>query len=304
MYLKTNLYLDNQDIDLTKMASELYKSKGYTVIKNYLPLHIVNKLVSAFVHEDIIMFPLKDDIKNKNIDIHNFSVKYFYFNRCKKTIPLFYDFILKIYNLRNKISLQNESDLISYEYAKRKKIININDLSLSQLTHSFIRFAWYKDANGQNEHLDNIGELQCILPLTHKNKDYNTGGLYVKDLITNEYTDIDSQVEPGDLIILNAYRCTHRVEPISKDFNQIGRLHLFIPVIPEWAFSRNKYYFFKQNNFKLFFTNKSDNNFIKIAYFIEHILSLNFLKKSIDQSSFKKESNKAEKDLLNTIFKF
>jgi hypothetical protein len=36
MYLKTNLYLDNQDIDLTKMASELYKSKGYTVIKNYL----------------------------------------------------------------------------------------------------------------------------------------------------------------------------------------------------------------------------------------------------------------------------
>lgn len=304
MDLKTNLYLDNQDIDLTKMASELYKSKGYTVIKNYLPLHIVNNLVSAFVNQDIKMFPLKDGIKNKNIDIHNFSVKYYYFNRCNKTIPNFYEFIIKIYNLRNKISLQNESDLISYEYAKRKKITNIIDLSLSQLTHSFIRFAWYKDANGQHEHLDNIGELQCILPLTHKNKDYNNGGLYVKDLITNEYTDIDSQIEPGDLIILNSYRCTHRVEPISKDFNQIGRLHLFIPVIPEWAFSRRKYYFFKKNIFNLFYTDKTNTIFIKISYFIEHIISFNFMKKSIDQSSFKKESNKAEKDLLNTIFKF
>ena len=76
--------------------------------------------MSAFVHEDIKMFPLKDGIKNKNIDIYIFSVKYYYFNIYKKTIPNFYEFIIKIYNLRNKISLQNESDLISCEYSKRK----------------------------------------------------------------------------------------------------------------------------------------------------------------------------------------
>ena len=244
MDLKSNLYFDNQDSNLSIVAHDLFIEKGYTVIKNYLDDEIVSKLRTSCVNNDIVMEPLKEGSKINKQDFHNFYVKYFYINRCINKIPSLFNFLVTTCNLRNKLALQSKSDLIVYEYSKRKNINNLNDLSISQLSHSFIRLAWYKDGNGQNEHIDNVGELQCIIPLTEKVKDYNKGGLFVKALNSNEYIDIDLLVEPGDLVILNSYRCTHRVDPVSKNDNQIGRLHLFIPVIPEWAFARKKYYFF------------------------------------------------------------
>lgn len=302
MDVHSNLYSDNLDSDLSIVAQELFIDKGYTVIKNYLDSEIVEKLRSSCINNDILMEPLKDGSKINKKDFHNFYVKYFYINRCIHQIPKFFNFLIETCNLRNKIALQKESDLIVYEYSKRKKINNLNDLSFSQLSHSFIRLAWYKDGNGQNEHIDNVGELQCIIPLTEKLKDYNQGGLFVKTLNSNEYIDVDLLVQPGDLVILNSYRCTHRVDPVSKSDNQVGRLHLFIPVIPEWAFARKKYYFFKKNRFKLYFTDKTLNCYIKFCYFLEHILTFNFLKQSMDSATFKKESSSQEKKVLNLIF--
>ena len=173
---------------------------------------------------------------------------------------------------------------------------------MSQLSHSFIRLAWYKNGNGQNEHIDNVGELQCIIPLTKKMYDYSEGGLFVKTLKGDNYIDIDILVEPGDLIILNSYRCPHRVDPVFKNENQIGRLHLFIPVIPEWAFARKKYYFFKKNRFKLYFTDITLSKYIKFCFYLEHIFTFNFLKISMDRANFKKETSIEEKKLLNKIF--
>jgi hypothetical protein len=106
MDLQSNLYLDNQDSELSILANDLFIEKGYSVIKNYLNNDVVLKLVSSCINNKIIMEPLKDESKKQKQDFHNFFVKYFYSNRCINEIPTLYNFLIEICNLRNKIALQ------------------------------------------------------------------------------------------------------------------------------------------------------------------------------------------------------
>ena len=86
------------------------------------------------------------------------------------------------------------------------------------------------NGQGQKNHQDNPGELQCIIPLTKKGIEYNKGGLIIIE--NGKEKNLDNEVNPGDLIILNAYKKEHRVEPVESSNNQLGRLHIFIPIIP------------------------------------------------------------------------
>ena len=60
--------------------------------------------------------------------------------------------------------------------------------------------------------------------------------------------DVDSIVEPGDLILLNAYKMKHLVEPIKTNPNDIGRIYIFIPMISQHVFWFDPIYSFLENS--------------------------------------------------------
>jgi len=75
----------------------------------------------------------------------------------------------------------------------------------------------------------------------------------LKIIINDKEIKLDEKVKPGDLIILNAYKLKHRVDPLKTSNDQIGRLHIFMPIITEYYFNGGpSAYYFSENKFKLF----------------------------------------------------
>jgi hypothetical protein len=64
--------------------------------------------------------------------------------------------------------------------------------------------------------------------------------------------DADSIINSGDLVLFNAYKKNHKVNPIVCEGDQIGRMHLFIPSIRDYWFPKT--YFFKDDPKNLFFS--------------------------------------------------
>ena len=80
--------------------------------------------------------------------------------------------------------------------------------------------------------------LHYMLPFTFKGKDYDEGGLFIKDS-ADETIDLDALVEPGDVIFFDGRR-EHWVDTIkSKELNSLGRLAVF--AIPT-HFIRDSFY--------------------------------------------------------------
>ena len=68
--------------------------------------------------------------------------------------------------------------------------------------------------------------VHYMLPFTFKGKHYHEGGLFIKDTSGN-IVDLDSLVDPGDVIFFDGRR-QHWVDMIkSKDPNSLGRLAVF-----------------------------------------------------------------------------
>ena len=96
-------------------------------------------------------------------------------------------------------------------------------------------------------HADGHNDLPIIhymLPFTFKGEDYHEGGLFIKDN-SEENVDLDSLVEPGDVIFFDGRR-EHWVDIIrSKESNSLGRLAVF--AIPTYFISDSLYQGFKRS---------------------------------------------------------
>ena len=187
-----------------------------------------------------------------------------------------YAIVRRVFAVKNEIALQPNSDqfMLAYCYKNRINPENMDELVDTQLDHTFIRIAKYKGGEGQFPHFDYPGELQCIIPLTKRGIDYDAGGLVLEATGAIAAIDVDALVNPGDLIILNAYRKQHSVKPVQCSAGQIGRLHIFMPTIPEYIFARGRgYYFFQNNKFKLYFSVKAP-IMAKVQYYIQHFVAL------------------------------
>jgi|MDTC01.3.fsa_nt_gb hypothetical protein len=84
--------------------------------------------------------------------------------------------------------------------------------------------------------------IHYMLPFTFKGKDYHEGGLFIEDT-SGEIVDLDSLVEPGDVIFFDGRR-RHWVDiPKSRESNSLGRLAVFaIPThfVPDSAYQEFK----------------------------------------------------------------
>ena len=94
----------------------------------------------------------------------------------------------------------------------------------------YISTSLYEPQHGMLEaHRDGHGDvpiLHYMMPLSFKGTDYSGGGLHVKDW-DGKVADIDSMVEPGDLIFFDG-RCEHWVKQIEANGpDQMGRLAVF-----------------------------------------------------------------------------
>ncbi len=250
-------------------AADLFGDKGFCVIKGFLKPEEVNALKERYrSQEHFHQTPGKD--------YHKMSVCYFYNQKTWKRDEDVYKIVRKVYAIKNQIALQPNSDqfMLSYCYRHRINPENTEHLIDHQLDHTFIRIAKYKGGEGQFPHFDYPGELQCIIPLTKRGIDYDAGGLVLEKTATTPEFDVDSLVNPGDLIILNAYKKRHSVKPVVCSGEQIGRLHVFMPTIPEYIFARGKgYYYFQDQPFKLQFSLPAS-GVQKAQYYVQHFWAL------------------------------
>jgi len=254
-----------------KYADELFKKNGFVVVENFLSKDKIEELVAKLNEENSLSL-----IGNKN-NYHNFYAKYFFLNDNQNTTLKadIFKIAKDVSSIRNKICLQPNSDRMMHSYCQRFNINPENEIELfnHQMGHSFIRIANYRDGQGQIKHRDNPGEIQCIIPLTKYGVDYTKGGLYLINEETGEdETHVDPVVNPGDLILLNSYSKIHRVEPVQCSKEQVGRMHIFLPIVPDYFFSGNTYYF-SNSPLKPFFPTKKP-RIEKILYSIRHYYML------------------------------
>ena len=139
------------------------------------------------------------------------------------------------------------------------------------MNHTYFRVTCQKNGDYYPRHKDYPSELQCIVLLSEKGKDYEAGGLAFIGTDNLNQLDIESKARVGDLIIINGYIKEHLVNPITCKSNAIGRLTLFMPSTPEYMFP--PYYYFKDSKYKIYFATPRK-KLERIKYYIVHCLRL------------------------------
>jgi len=226
----------------SKYAQDLFGKSGYVLLKNFCTPLEVEYLKSNY--SDLTLYTTPH--------YHSINYLYKYIKKNYNEIRLL-EIVKRIFKKRIEISLQKNADFLVLDYCCRHNISpnDITRLTNSYLSHTFYRFNRQFAGQSYHAHVDLPGEVQCVLYLSKKGIDYESGGLHV---LTEDDRDIDvdSLAAPGDLVILNSYARKHYVDAVvtksSKDF---GRFTLFVPVIPEYIFG--PFYYFRNNRFKLYF---------------------------------------------------
>ena len=252
-----------------KYAADLFSSKGFCIVKKFLDKESIEYFRKTYGNGD----NLYEIGSRKDNSYHHFLAKYFYLHKPGQD-PAVMKITKNASKIRNEIALQINSDRFMQDYCQRKSIDpeSMERLIDSQMSHSFVRIALYRHGEGQVPHYDNPSELQAIVYLSTKVKDYISGGLVLCDVSNNEEVDVDSIVEEGDLVILNSYTKKHLVKPVECKEGQIGRLHIFIPIIPDYLFG-GKSYHFEENPTRLIFTTHVG-RIEKVRTYTYHYISL------------------------------
>ena len=235
-----------------ELARELFKEKGFCVIKNFLNPDTVNSLLK--VASDSKYHSLVSETGN--------VYSYFYANRKRDKGSPVLDVAKQIGFIRNSICLQGNADQHLRSYCWRFNIEpdDSEGLHQHQQSHSYVRINTQKAGAYFPPHYDSPGEIQAIVYLTERGKDYVGDGLVVAGLDGKNHA-IDEKVQLGDLVLMNAYACKHHVEPVQTKSHQIGRITLFAPIISESHPMFGMAYFFRENPLKLYC--KTPNEFQK-----------------------------------------
>lgn len=251
----TNLFTPDDvvcDPIFNEYAKQLFKEKGFCIIKNFLDPDMVNGLLKV-----------ANNSKYHSLVTETGNVySYFYSNRKRDKDSLVLKVAKQIGLLRNSIGLQSNADQHLRSYCWRFNIApeDGDGLHHHQQSHSYVRINTQKEGAFFPPHHDSPGEIQAVVYLTKRGKDYVGDGLVVAGLDGKNHP-IDEQVQLGDLVLMNAYACKHHVEPVRTESQQIGRITLFAPIISESHPMFGMTYFFRENPLKLYC--KTPNEFQK-----------------------------------------
>jgi len=139
-----------------------------------------------------------------------------------------------------------ESEEIKKEFLEifnfKKKITDFHDLNYLNNTPkdgfvSRVVVHHYPIGGGyMEEHIDPVNiynPIQTIIQASEKGKDYQSGGLYVRDNKTKQEIFVDNDFKIGDMIVFNSH-ILHGVKPIDKtsetDWNVEKGRYLMIPL--------------------------------------------------------------------------
>tara|TARA_Y100000590_G_scaffold432718_1_gene549052 strand:- start:7558 stop:8436 length:879 start_codon:yes stop_codon:yes gene_type:complete len=270
-----------RDIKLYQYAEDLFKTKGFCVIKNIFKTEDINYLKQLCISNKYSL--VEPDTLTKYI--------YFYKNKDKNKDKKVEEIGIKIHKIRNSILLQSNSDQHLRSYCWRYALNPFNEDKLvdHQLNHSYMRLNQQKKGGHLNYHYDSPGEIQSILFLSQFGEDYEAGGLVCIGYDDKEY-EIDKNVNIGDLVLVNAYYCKHTVKKIICSSKQLGRLTFFVPIISDSHPMFEKAYYFKENIFKLYFKTPNEFHdypgtklikiFVIIYLYIVHFIKILFRKKT------------------------
>jgi hypothetical protein len=256
-----------------KYAEDLYGKQGFSIIKGFLKKKDVQYILDTYIHNYDYSRQIEEQKKAKRKKImdggyHAMNTKYFYKNRKSDNDVRMNSIIKDVFNERNKVILQEECDKFSVQYCM-KRGLDINDIdaiSNSQLNHTTARITQYLDSQGQVRHMDSPGEVQALVFLTKQGVDYEGGGLHIY-YDDGKVLSVDQYLNPGDLVLFNAYSFSHSAEPIKTKDGQIGRVQLFSHLHPQWSWG--EYSVFRNDKFKLYFSGKKP-LILKVLYYLSH----------------------------------
>lgn len=212
--------------ELDLLAKKLFKQDGFVIIKNFI-----------------------SDIELEELGAPNVSMfdtcggwgSFMTTGRISIEEDKYGEYAKKICELRVKIGMQPHADIFLFNFARTNNIDHIEDKNLKSLTDQVIENTWYRLTNYKNgkemgPHLDGPGEMQALLFLTEKGKDYEQGGLCVASIEENaDIICIDDLVKAGDLVFLNGNEMIHWVDKIKCSEEQAGRITLFVPGNPKFG---------------------------------------------------------------------
>ena len=238
----TGLYDEEYD----KMANQLYHEKGYVIIKNFISPEEVKLCMEKFAVEE-----------------NRWSTKNFGAGKYKEIRPdqdekkilnnpetFLERTVKKLIETRVRIAFQPGSNGMMMNTMLVTKNFPPYDAAHSDWTEDmstefvkkamtmyFSWFRWMRYVAGDyfEPHLDAPAEIQSILYLTKKGKDYSAGGLRGSLYNRSDDIDIDAMVEPGDLLLIDGNRFVHWVEKLQTEPGHHGRITLFVPGDPHYG---------------------------------------------------------------------
>ena len=201
-------------------------SKGFSIINNCVPKDFVSsqrsRWIPRFIKKNVekkfvrgnLILGEKNFLSYSEINAwcmyRNFE---FLWNETDDAVAL--ELHLQIHRFRNKMQGFNPDFGLNYNDSNYGIYISTSYYPLKKgklLAH----------ADGHKD----VPILHYMVPFTFKGQDYDEGGLFIKDN-KGETIDLDSLVEPGDVIFFDG-RNEHWVETInSSQPNSLGRLAVF-----------------------------------------------------------------------------
>ena len=256
--LKSLDYKNNFDsLNFRKIArnfvfTDSKKKSNYYIFKNFINPDIAKELRDFYT---------KTEMKNSFYETNNNgSYRLFYYLNSPYFYPVFIkSLILKLMIFKNMV-YEHHDYYQNYCMINKLNPANYKEVALKQIFHSWQSVYWYQQGCKFLKHIDSYGELACFLIMSQKGEDYIDGGLEIT------YDDgvkknLDDEYNYGDLVFLDQAQVYHEVKEIKHNQDQIGRLQIYIPTIPQHYMKRKLFY--EGFKHKPYFTDNKESAFYK-----------------------------------------
>ena len=257
-FLETLEYrTNNKDLNLRKIAknyifTDAQKKSNYYIFKKFIDPELAKKIRDFYT---------LTEMKNSFIDTgNNGNFRLFYYLNSPYIYPKFIkSLIVKLMEFKNMV-YEHHDYYQNYCMINKLNPANYAEVANRQIYHSWQSIYWYKQGSKFFQHIDSYGELACFLILSKKGEDYIDGGMEItyedgtRKFLENEY-------DYGDLVFLDQAQVYHEVKEIKLDKEQIGRVQIYIPTIPQHYMKR--VLFFEGFEHKPYFTDSNEKIFYK-----------------------------------------
>lgn len=245
MYLKIN-EVSKEDffkID-NNVKLNFINDGGVYIVKNYLGNNTIqtirNKLIKIDKKSKPCWHPLVNGCPDYHRKVNNYEKAYVKAITHTFFFHLWYEYNQEWIDMFRDIFIMKQ-EMLNYKNLKYLKNIPSDGFISRIVVHHYPRGGGYME-----EHTDPVNPytpIQTIIKASKTGKDFFTGGVYIRDPITNKKIFAEPFFDYGDMIVFNQ-GLLHGVDPIDKDVEMTWSLNdgrfLIIPITVRSDYLKDK----------------------------------------------------------------